>query len=218
MPLGPTPQTPRPRQTLMHHCEELGELASSLGGRAGEALSDVAAARGAGYAAGRCFYVAHTYLAGGRAPEAAALFGRCAEGRAAEAREKLEVRAGRAGGGGAFGWKESLSGQARPTLQRRAPTQASRPLAHLSLPPNPHPPCRTCPRLRPPRAPRCRVSRRSPTRRARGASSRRPRRRPRQRRRARRRARASRGSASRPAPRPAARCVAGGLGARGTGR
>jgi hypothetical protein len=86
----------------MHHCEELGELASSLGGRAGEVLSDVASARGAGYAAGRCYYVAHTYLAGSKAAEAAALFARCGEGRATEAREKLEVqrRAGRGQGAG----------------------------------------------------------------------------------------------------------------------
>ncbi|GBF97795.1 signal recognition particle subunit [Raphidocelis subcapitata] len=79
----------RMHEALMHHSEELGELASALGGRAGEALSDVAAARGAGYAAGRCYYVGHTYLAGGRAREAAALFGRCAEGRVPEATEKL---------------------------------------------------------------------------------------------------------------------------------
>ncbi|KAI8465561.1 MAG: hypothetical protein J3K34DRAFT_525289 [Monoraphidium minutum] len=80
----------RMHETLMHHCEELGELASSLGGRQGESLSDVASARGAAYAAGRCYYVAHTYLAGDKRPEAAVLFGRCAEGRVAEAREKLE--------------------------------------------------------------------------------------------------------------------------------
>ena len=78
----------------MQHAEELSELASSLGGRMGEALSDVAAARGAASAAGRCYYVAHTYLAGGKAPEAAALFGRCSEGRVPEAREKVEVRPG----------------------------------------------------------------------------------------------------------------------------
>ena len=79
----------RLHEALMHHCEELGELASGLGGRQGEALGDVAAARGAGYAAGRCYYVAHTYLAGGRRAEAAALFARCAEARAPEAAERL---------------------------------------------------------------------------------------------------------------------------------
>jgi hypothetical protein len=78
----------------MHHAEELGELASSLGGRAGESLSDVAGARGAGYAAGRCYYVGHTYLAGGRPREAAALFARCAEGRVPEATEKIGVGGG----------------------------------------------------------------------------------------------------------------------------
>lgn len=85
----------------MQHAEELSELASSLGGRAGEALSDVAAARSAVYAAGRCYYVAHTYLAGGKAPEAAALFGRCEEGRVPEAVEKLRVRCAAVAG---LGW------------------------------------------------------------------------------------------------------------------
>jgi hypothetical protein len=50
---APSARTLPCHQTLMHHCEELGELASSMGGRQGEALSDVAAARGAAYAAGR---------------------------------------------------------------------------------------------------------------------------------------------------------------------
>lgn len=44
----------------------------------------------------RCYYVAHTYLAGDKRPEAAALFGRCAD-RIEEAREKLQVGLGQGG-------------------------------------------------------------------------------------------------------------------------
>ena len=77
----------------MHHTEDLGELASTLGGRAGEALADVAAARQAAAAAGRCYWVAHTYLAGDKWAEAAALFGRAGE-RIKDAQDKLGVSGG----------------------------------------------------------------------------------------------------------------------------
>jgi hypothetical protein len=80
----------RLHETLMYNSNELAELAGNLKGRAGEALADVAGARSAAAAAGRCYWVAHTYLAGDRWGEAAALFGR-AQQRVAEAVEKLEV-------------------------------------------------------------------------------------------------------------------------------
>lgn len=80
----------RLHDTLIHHAEELSELASRLGGRAGESLTDVAQARQAGYAAGRCYYVGHAYLYGDKFVEAAAVFSRAAQ-RADEATEKLQV-------------------------------------------------------------------------------------------------------------------------------
>jgi len=170
-----------PHQTLMHHCEELGELASSLGGRPGESLSDVAGARGAAYAAGRCYYVAHTYLAGGKAPEAAALFGRCVDSRVEEAREKLEVGGvwlcgvgcvlSVEGGGVWEGGKMGAMGQLSTwmTCYLWPLVFALAQPTHSNSPNRPQSTNRICPRSSPPRAPHSPASPRWLTRRAHGA-------------------------------------------------
>mmetsp|Transcript_18431 Transcript_18431/g.55570 ORF Transcript_18431/g.55570 Transcript_18431/m.55570 type:complete len:605 (+) Transcript_18431:170-1984(+) len=65
--------------TLASLTTELSDVAAALGGVAGEALLDSTAAQAAACQAGRCYYVAHTHLAGGSAAEAEALFGRTLE-------------------------------------------------------------------------------------------------------------------------------------------
>jgi len=86
---------------LAHAAAELSELSSggggggggagaapgagALAGRAAEALVDAAAARGAAYAAWRCYYTAHAYLASAASAAASAAGGGAAGGGAAAA-------------------------------------------------------------------------------------------------------------------------------------
>lgn len=83
--------------TLTQLATELEELASHMGGRQGEVLAAAAAARGAGDAAWRTYYMGHAALTaaagsggGDRLSEAAGLFRR-AEQRASQAIKAVQV-------------------------------------------------------------------------------------------------------------------------------
>ncbi|CAD7701537.1 unnamed protein product [Ostreobium quekettii] len=67
----------RLHDTLIGHITELIELGMKIGGAQGEVLMEQYAAKAAHYQASRCYFVAHTHLAGKRLKEAHALFDRC---------------------------------------------------------------------------------------------------------------------------------------------
>ncbi|MEW5308129.1 MAG: hypothetical protein WDW38_000109 [Sanguina aurantia] len=75
--------------TLCRNYEDLGDLGARQGGRQGEELYALCAARVAAAQALRCYYIAHAYLGSDKALEAHALFVRAGE-RAASGQERLQ--------------------------------------------------------------------------------------------------------------------------------
>ncbi|CAL5220684.1 g2733 [Coccomyxa viridis] len=69
----------RAYDSLIGHVKELSEVATRLGGPAGETLLEECTAQAATFAALRCFYVARSYLAASKAVEAMGLFQRTTE-------------------------------------------------------------------------------------------------------------------------------------------
>lgn len=84
-------------ETQAHHCNELAELAGALGGRRGEELMDVCAAKALVYSGARTHYLAHVHLLSDKPLEALALFQRAAQ-RLTEAAQRFKaLPAGAAG-------------------------------------------------------------------------------------------------------------------------
>ncbi|GIL67609.1 hypothetical protein Vafri_20964 [Volvox africanus] len=108
---------------LSRHLEDLADLGARLGGRAGEALHDAAAARAAAVRAVRTYHIAHTLLAAavaaatggdakdatsGKALEAWALFNRSQERATAAAEQLRELPGGDAAAGVLLGGRDAV--------------------------------------------------------------------------------------------------------------